>query len=41
MGKSVIHKGIDIFANEGTDLKSATYGIVLFVGEIKVGGNII
>ena len=41
MGKSVIHKGTDIFANEGTDLKSATYGIVLFVGEIKVGGNII
>ena len=40
-GKSVTHKGIDIFANEGTDLKSATYGIVLFVGEIKVGGNII
>ena len=41
LGKSVTHKGIDIFANEGTDLKSATYGIVLFVGEIKVGGNII
>ena len=40
-GKSVTHKGVDIFAKEGTNLKSSTFGLVLFAGEIKVGGNVI
>jgi peptidoglycan LD-endopeptidase LytH len=40
-GKSITHKGVDIFAKEGTILKSATPGLVLFTGEIKVGGNVV
>lgn len=40
-GKSVTHKGVDIFAPEGTNLKSSTFGLVLYSGEVKVGGNII
>ncbi len=40
-GKSVTHKGVDIFANEGTNLKSSTSGLVLFAGKIKVGGNVV
>jgi murein DD-endopeptidase MepM/ murein hydrolase activator NlpD len=40
-GKSITHKGVDIFAKEGTILKSATSGLVLFTGEIKVGGNVV
>lgn len=39
--KSGTHKGVDIFAEEGTNLKSSTSGLVLFAGEIKVGGNVI
>ena len=40
-GKSVTHKGVDVFAREGTDLKSATYGVVLFKGHINTGGNVV
>ncbi|MEZ4828038.1 MAG: M23 family metallopeptidase [Bacteroidia bacterium] len=40
-GKSGTHKGVDIFADKGTDVNSATQGIVLFVGEIKLGGKVI
>lgn len=40
-GKSVTHKGVDIFAKEGTNVRSSTYGLVLFSGEIKVGGNVV
>jgi murein DD-endopeptidase MepM/ murein hydrolase activator NlpD len=40
-GKSVTHKGVDIFAKEGTLLKSSTSGLVLFAGETKVGGNVV
>ncbi|HBH23296.1 MAG TPA: M23 family peptidase [Cytophagales bacterium] len=40
-GKSVTHKGVDIFAKEGTKLKSSTSGLVLFAGEIEVGGNVV
>jgi murein DD-endopeptidase MepM/ murein hydrolase activator NlpD len=40
-GKSVTHKGVDIFASEGTMLKSATWGVVLFSGSISVGGNVV
>lgn len=40
-GKSGTHKGLDIFAKEGTDVISATAGIVLYKGEISRGGNVL
>jgi len=38
-GKSVTHKGVDIFAKKGTTVKSSTMGIVLYSGEIGIGGK--
>ena len=40
-GKSITHKGVDVFAKKGTDIKASTIGIVLYAGKIPVGGNII
>ncbi len=40
-GRSVTHKGVDIFARKGTPVVSATPGLVLFTGDIKVGGNVV
>jgi len=40
-GKSVTHKGIDIFAKKGTEITAATSGIVLYSGTIRMGGNIV
>jgi murein DD-endopeptidase MepM/ murein hydrolase activator NlpD len=40
-GKSVTHKGVDIFAKKGTQLNSATSGIVLYAGNVSMGGNVI
>lgn len=40
-GKSITHKGIDIFASTGTNTLSASNGIILYEGRIKYGGNII
>jgi peptidoglycan LD-endopeptidase LytH len=40
-GKSVTHKGVDIFAKKGTAIHSATYGIVLYKGQIEMGGNVV
>ena len=40
-GKSVVHKGIDIFAREGTEVVSATPGLVIFEGSIEMGGNVV
>ena len=40
-GKSVTHKGVDIFAPAGTTLRSSTSGLVLFAGQVKMGGNIV
>ncbi|GAP68065.1 peptidase family M23 [Bacteroidales bacterium 6E] len=40
-GKSVTHKGIDIFAREGTPVISATHGVVLLCTQYGMGGNII
>ncbi|MBL7785678.1 MAG: M23 family metallopeptidase [Chitinophagales bacterium] len=40
-GKSVTHKGVDIFAKKGTNIVSATNGIVLHTGTVKLGGNIV
>lgn len=40
-GKSVTHKGVDIFAKKGTNIYAATQGLVLFAGEISMGGNFV
>lgn len=40
-GKSVTHKGVDIFAKEGTNVLSATKGLVIFKGYIRMGGNVV
>lgn len=40
-GKSVTHKGVDIFAKKGTTLNFGTSGIVLYVGTVDVGGNVV
>lgn len=38
-GKSVTHKGIDIFAKEGTPVFSSTVGVVMYAGRVGRGGN--
>jgi peptidoglycan LD-endopeptidase LytH len=40
-GKSVTHKGVDIFTKEGTKLFSSTSGLVVYTGHIGMGGNVI
>lgn len=40
-GKSGTHKGVDIFAREGTPVCAATGGIVVYKGELGRGGNVI
>jgi murein DD-endopeptidase MepM/ murein hydrolase activator NlpD len=40
-GKSVTHKGVDIFAAKGTTITATTTGIVLFAGKINIGGNVV
>lgn len=40
-GKSVTHKGVDIFAKNGTAINAATMGVVLYAGEISRGGNFV
>jgi peptidoglycan LD-endopeptidase LytH len=40
-GKSVTHKGVDIFAKEGTKVCASTSGIVIYSGQIEMGGNVI
>jgi murein DD-endopeptidase MepM/ murein hydrolase activator NlpD len=40
-GKSGTHKGVDIFAKEGTTVNSSTGGLVLFTGEIERGGKVV
>ncbi|WP_179315257.1 M23 family metallopeptidase [Winogradskyella undariae] len=40
-GKSVTHKGVDIFAKKGTEINSSTSGLVLYAGEINVGGKVV
>lgn len=40
-GKSITHKGVDVFAKTGTRLNSATNGIVLYAGEISLGGKVV
>jgi len=38
-GKSVTHKGVDIFANEGTNVHPATSGLVVYSGSLGMGGE--
>jgi len=38
-GSSVTHKGIDIFKEKGTDVISATYGLVIYTYEGGKGGK--
>jgi peptidoglycan LD-endopeptidase LytH len=40
-GESGVHKGIDIFAKEGTPTLASTSGIVLFKGQLKRGGKVV
>jgi murein DD-endopeptidase MepM/ murein hydrolase activator NlpD len=40
-GKSGTHKGVDIFAKEGTQVNSSTGGLVIFKGELALGGNVV
>lgn len=39
-GRSGTHKGIDIFARQGTPVIAPSYGLVLFRGEIDMGGKV-
>jgi murein DD-endopeptidase MepM/ murein hydrolase activator NlpD len=38
-GSSITHKGIDIFAERGTDVISSTHGIVVYTHEGGKGGK--
>ncbi len=40
-GASGVHKGIDIFAREGTPVLSAVPGLVLYSGTLSLGGNVV
>src|SRR3569833_4037881 len=40
-GKSVTHKGVDIFAKAGTPIHPSTPGLVVYTGEIERGGNVV
>jgi murein DD-endopeptidase MepM/ murein hydrolase activator NlpD len=40
-GKSVTHKGVDIFAKKGTPVVASTSGLVVRCGNIAMGGNIV
>lgn len=40
-GKSGTHKGVDIFAKAGTSLYSATPGLVLYTGNLSLGGKVV
>ena len=40
-GRSGVHKGIDIFAKEGTPVIAATSGLVIYSGTAELGGNVV
>jgi murein DD-endopeptidase MepM/ murein hydrolase activator NlpD len=39
-GRSGTHKGVDIFANKGTQVNSSTSGLVVYTGDVKTGGKV-
>lgn len=39
-GASGVHKGIDIFAPKGRPVIAATGGLVIYAGELSMGGNV-
>ena len=40
-GRSGVHKGIDIFSSKGAAVIAPTYGLVVFTGEIALGGKVV
>ena len=40
-GTSGVHKGIDIFAREGVSIVAPVPGVVLFTGNIVLGGKVV
>ena len=40
-GKSGVHKGIDMFAKRGTPVIASTSGLVVYTGNISIGGNFV
>lgn len=40
-GVSGVHKGIDVFAPQGKSVISAVPGIVLYQGQLGIGGNVV
>lgn len=40
-GKSITHKGVDIFAKAGTPIHPSTPGLVVYTGQISRGGNVV
>lgn len=38
-GRARVHKGVDIFAKRGTNIHSATIGVVVSTGYLSSGGN--
>ena len=40
-GASGVHKGIDVFAPQGKNVISAVPGIVLYQGQLGIGGNVV
>ncbi len=40
-GKSITHKGADIFAKDGTIVQSSISGFVIYSGQISLGGNVV
>ena len=40
-GRSGTHKGVDVLASIGTDVKSTTGGLVLYTGQLAMGGKVV
>lgn len=40
-GASGVHKGIDVFAPQGRSVVSAVPGVVIFQGQLGIGGNVV
>jgi peptidoglycan LD-endopeptidase LytH len=40
-GKSGVHKGIDIFAKQDTPVLASESGLVIYTGNIDMGGNVV